>query len=186
VIAVEPSAAMLDVLRAKLPEVDARAGIAEAIPVGDGEVDAVFVAEAFHWFDTEAAASEIARVLKPGGGLALLWNRAHWSDDDLPWHPAFTTFSLPYREAAGAFPAESWREALERTGRFAPLQSGEAEHEHATDPDGFIALVSSWTWIVNLTEPERAGFLTGVRELIGDQAEIPLRYRTEMHWTRVE
>jgi ubiquinone/menaquinone biosynthesis C-methylase UbiE len=183
VIAIEPSTAMLDVLRAKLPEVDARTGTAEAIPARDRDVDAVFVGEAFHWFDTAAAAQEIVRVLTPRGGLALLWTRARWSDEDLPWHPAFHELSIPYREAAGAFPAEQWREAFAQTGRFEPLRS---HHVHLSDPDGFIALVASWSWIANLPARERAGFLTRVRELIGDQAELPLRYRTEMHWTRVE
>jgi SAM-dependent methyltransferase len=186
VIAVEPSAAMLDVLRAKLPAVDARIGTAEAIPARDGEVDAVFVGEAFHWFDTAAAAREIARVLKPGGGLALLWNRGGWSDGDPAWQQAFKALSDPYREAAGSFPGESWREALEQTGLFAPLQSGEAEHVRTTDPDGFVALVSSWTWIVNLAADERARFLGRVRELVAGQAEIRMRYRTEMHWTRLD
>ena len=52
-----------------------------------------------------------------------------------------------------------------------------------TDPDGFVALVASWSWIVNLDDAERTGFLAKVRELIGDQRELALRYRTEIHWT---
>lgn len=76
VIAVEPSLAMLDVLAARLPDVEAQPGNAEAIPLRDGTVDVVSVAQAFHWFDRDAAAAEIARVLVPGGGLGLLWNRA--------------------------------------------------------------------------------------------------------------
>lgn len=95
VVAVEPSAAMLDVLRAKLPEVDAYQAGAESIPVPDGSMDAVTVAQAFHWFDRDAACAEIRRVLVPGGALGLLWNR---SDSACAWdrachrvaHPAVT------------------------------------------------------------------------------------------------
>ena len=184
VIAVEPVGEMLELLRRRLPEVDARTGTAEAIPVKDESVDAVFVGEAFHWFRTEEAAGEIARVLVPGGGLALLWNRAAWDERDLPWHPEFKALSAPYREAAGSYPAERWREALDGTRLFELLTSTEAEHVHVTDPDGFVALVDSWSWISNLPDDERRTFLARVRELIGDQRELKLRYRTEIHRTR--
>jgi SAM-dependent methyltransferase len=186
VIAVEPSAAMLAVLRERLPEVEARAGTAEVIPVADGAVDAVFVGEAFHWFRTAQATREIARVLVPGGGLALLWNRARWNDDDLPWHSEFEALSRPYGEAAGPFPAggEMWRDALEASGLFEPLHSTEVDSVQRTDPGGFVAQVASWSWIANLPQDERARFLAQVRELIGDQRELVLRYRTEIHSTR--
>ncbi|MGO2746298.1 class I SAM-dependent methyltransferase [Microbacterium sp.] len=85
VVAVEPSAAMLDVLRAKLPAVEALVGGAESIPLPDGSMDAVTVAQAFHWFDRDAACAEIRRVLVPGGTLALLWNH---SDPDCAWDRA--------------------------------------------------------------------------------------------------
>lgn len=163
VVAVEPVEEMLELLRRRLPEVDARAGTAEAIPVEDGSVSAVFVGEAFHWFRTDEACREIARVLVPGGGLALLWNRAEWDERDLPWHPEFKALSTPYREAAGAYPAERWREALDGTGLFELLTSTEAEHAHVTDPDGFVALVDSWSWISNLPDEERRTFLARAR-----------------------
>ncbi|MCT1394258.1 class I SAM-dependent methyltransferase [Microbacterium sp. p3-SID338] len=76
VIAIEPSAPMLAVLARTLPTVDALLGTAESIPVPDGSVDAVSVAQAFHWFDRDTAAAQIARTLVPHGTLGLLWNRA--------------------------------------------------------------------------------------------------------------
>jgi SAM-dependent methyltransferase len=184
VIAVEPSRGMLEVVRARLPQVDARAGSAEAIPVPDGAVHAVFVGQAFHWFDTAVACAEIARVLVPRGGLALLWNRAEWNDDDLPWHSEFASLSRPYRRAAGEFPGAQWREELERTGLFEPLRSSEVEFVQRRDPEGFVALVASWSWIANLPGEEHARFLAQVRELIGGQRELALRYRTEIYRTR--
>ena len=50
------------------------AGTAEALPLAAGSVDAVTVAQAFHWFDAEAAFAELARVLRPGGRVGLIWN----------------------------------------------------------------------------------------------------------------
>jgi SAM-dependent methyltransferase len=113
VTAVEPDPAMLAELRARFPDVDTREGSAEEIPLPDGAVDAVLVGQAWHWFDPERAHPEIARVLRPGGVLAALWNgddasvewvrgyheagawkrrvlRAPEDPPRLPDHPAFT------------------------------------------------------------------------------------------------
>ncbi|MFJ4164394.1 class I SAM-dependent methyltransferase [Microbacterium sp. NPDC089698] len=92
VIAVEPSEAMLGVLRRRLPDVDALGGSAERIPVADGSVDVVTVAQAFHWFDREAACAEIRRVLVPQGVLGLVWNR---SDPACAWDLACTRVAHP-------------------------------------------------------------------------------------------
>lgn len=87
VLAVEPSDAMRAELSATLPQVPAVSGTAEQIPVDDGVVDGVVVAQAWHWFDAEAACREIARVLRPGGRLGVLWNvRDHTVD----WVARFT------------------------------------------------------------------------------------------------
>ncbi|WP_210651233.1 class I SAM-dependent methyltransferase [Nocardioides sp. SYSU D00065] len=82
VFATEPDEAMLEVLRERVPEVSAKVATAEDIPANDRSVDVVVVAQAFHWFDHDAALAEIARVLKPGGHLALVWNSR---DERVPW-----------------------------------------------------------------------------------------------------
>ncbi|MFS0912543.1 class I SAM-dependent methyltransferase [Microbacterium sp. 179-I 3D2 NHS] len=92
VIAVEPSRPMLDVLRARSPRAEALIGSAERIPVPEGAVDVVTVAQAFHWFDREAASAEIARILVPGGVLGLLWNR---SDPSCAWDRASHRIAHP-------------------------------------------------------------------------------------------
>ncbi len=74
VVAVEPDPAMLARLREVLPDVEALAGPAEAVPLPDASVEVVCVGQALHWFDKERALPEIARVLRPGGVLAGLWN----------------------------------------------------------------------------------------------------------------
>jgi ubiquinone/menaquinone biosynthesis C-methylase UbiE len=82
VFATEPDEAMLAVLRDRVPEVSAKVATAEEIPANDRSVDVVVVGQAFHWFDHEAALPEIARVLKPGGHVALVWNSR---DERIPW-----------------------------------------------------------------------------------------------------
>jgi SAM-dependent methyltransferase len=85
VIAVDPIAEMLEMLRTALPDTPALLGSAEQIPLPDNAVDAVLVAQAWHWFDPERAVAEIARVLRPGGRLGVLWNtrdeRSGWVKD---------------------------------------------------------------------------------------------------------
>jgi ubiquinone/menaquinone biosynthesis C-methylase UbiE len=74
IVAVEPVASMRDQLRARLPGVPVLAGVPEALPLADRSVDAVVVARAFHWFDARRAMGEIARVVRPGGCVGLIWN----------------------------------------------------------------------------------------------------------------
>ena len=79
VVAVEPSAEM----RARIPaRAEVLDGSAERIPLPDGSVDAVLAAQAFHWFDLDVALPEIARVLRPGGTLGVLWNER---DESVEW-----------------------------------------------------------------------------------------------------
>ncbi len=82
VVAVDPIPEMLELLSNSLPDTPALLGTAEEIPLPDDSVDAVLVAQAWHWFDPELAAKEVARVLRPGGRLGLVWNTR---DERLGW-----------------------------------------------------------------------------------------------------
>ena len=181
-IAVEPSPAMLAELRRRLLGVEARRGAAEAIPLEDASADAVTVGQAFHWFQAAPASKEIARVLRPGGGLGLIWNHEKW---DLPWADEFRALTHPYRVAAGPFPADddAWKDALAQSALFTPLRSAEFAHVHRVAADEFVALVASWSWIANLPVAERTDLLAQVRHLAGAHPQLALRYRTEVHWT---
>ena len=102
VIAVEPLDGMRAVLERVVPEAEAISGTADAIPLADDAVDAVFVGEAFHWFATAATLAELARVLRPGGTLAILFNQAD-GDFEPPLPEAFWE---AYRAAAIEKPPE--------------------------------------------------------------------------------
>jgi SAM-dependent methyltransferase len=80
--ATDPDAAMLAQLEAALPGVRTVVASAEDIPLGDESVDVVIAAQAFHWFDLDRALPEIARVLRPGGRIALVWNQRN---EKIPW-----------------------------------------------------------------------------------------------------
>ena len=117
VIAVEP----VDEMRAAIGEgIRALDGTAEVIPLPDASADAVTVAQAFHWFDGPRALAEIARVLRPGGALALVWNRR--PVESSPLHAAISDIIAPYRGDAPAHASGEWREA------FADSELGEWRH----------------------------------------------------------
>jgi ubiquinone/menaquinone biosynthesis C-methylase UbiE len=80
--ATDPDPAMLQILERKVPGVRTAEASAEDIPLGDASVDAVSAAQAFHWFDLDRALPEIARVLRPGGHVCLVWN---YRNEKIPW-----------------------------------------------------------------------------------------------------
>ncbi len=82
VVATDPSQEMLRLLTARVPDAVVARSTAEAIPLPTRSVDVVVAAQAFHWFEPERALPEIARVLRPGGRLALAWNHR---DERIPW-----------------------------------------------------------------------------------------------------
>jgi SAM-dependent methyltransferase len=169
VVAVEPVAEM----RAALP--GALDGTAEAIPLGDGSVDAVTVGQAFHWFDGDAALAEIARVLRPGGLLALVWNKRVDTD---PLNQAIEELVAPYR---GDTPGHRgpWRAAFDRTSAFTPLEEAAFEHPVIQDADSLEARVGSISFIAALDPAERAAVLERARAIAGD-GEVTIPYRTEV------
>jgi ubiquinone/menaquinone biosynthesis C-methylase UbiE len=167
VVAVEPVDGMRRVLEARLPSVRSLAGTAEAIPLPDASVDAVFVAEAFHWFDVERAVAEIARVLRPGGGVVAMWNVS--DGDDPAWMTEVIEVVVARkREGTGELRRDTvpWREALEADPRFGPLGAEEVVHEHRADRDGIMAMVASWSAIGGLPEARRTAALAAVREVL--------------------
>ncbi|MER6297967.1 methyltransferase domain-containing protein [Kitasatospora sp. NPDC001539] len=170
VVAVEPDEDMRALLAAYAPRAAVRAGTAERIPLPDGSVDAVVVAHAWHWFDQAAALSEIARVLTPGGTLALVWNVR---DESQPW-----TAEL------GALMRRSTRRRID-TAPVVPAPFGAPERleirwEHQTTPAGILDMVASRSYVIALPEAERAGLLADVERLLATHPDLAGRERIAM------
>jgi SAM-dependent methyltransferase len=160
-IAVEPVAEM----RATLPDsVKAVDGTAERIPLDAGSVDAVTVAQAFHWFDGDAALAEIHRVLRPGSSLALVWNRRRMDD---PVNQAIEKLLAPYRSQIPAMRTGSWRVAFERTSLFGPLDQRVFPNEQFLDADGLADRIASVNFIAKLDERERTKVVEAARAAAG-------------------
>jgi SAM-dependent methyltransferase len=177
VLAVEPVAEM----RAALPaQARALEGTAEAIPTDDGSVDAVTVGQAFHWFDGDAALKEIARVLRPGGVLALLWNRR---DMDDPANQALERLVEPYRGEVPSYRTNAWRAAFSGSPAFGPLDERSFSHAQALDADGLEARVGSISFIAALEPSERADVIERARALAAD-GSVTVPYLTEVQLCR--
>ena len=116
VIAVEPVPAMRAVAARFAPAV---AAVAELVPLRDGCADAVTVAQAFHWFDAPRALAEIARVLKPGGTLLMVWNER---DERVPWVKAVSQI-IHARDPRAYESDVDWPSVVATSGRFTPLES---------------------------------------------------------------
>ena len=178
-VAVEPSAAMRAEFAAVLPAVPVHEGTAEEIPLPDAGVDAVVVAQAFHWFDATRALREIARVLRPGGGLGLIWNER---DESVPWVAELSRVMqwdvrMPY--VVGT----DFRAVLDASGSFTPAQRARFRFEQELDRDGLCERVSTTSFIAAMEPPERDAVLDAVRELVADFPQrFALPYATEVFW----
>jgi SAM-dependent methyltransferase len=185
-VAIEPTAGMRAVFHATVPEVPVVPGTAEAIPLPDGFADAVVCAQAFHWFRTRPALREIARVLRPGGGLGLVWNVR---DESKGWSRAITELIEPYRGSTPATRERRWRRVFAAGGHgFGRLHAAKFRHAHRGPPELFVERVLSVSMIAVLPPAERARVAAAVRSLLRTDPEtrgratIAMPYATEVYW----
>ena len=173
VIAVEPVAEM----RAALPEsVEVLEGTAERIPLDTASADLVTVAQAFHWFDGDAALAEIHRVLRPGGRLALVWNRRVTED---PVNQAIEAILGPHRAEVPTHRWDNWRATFTHTTLFGPLEEHVFPTEQRLDADGMADRIGSISFIASLPDQQRAEVLREARAL-GADGPVTIPYRTEV------
>jgi SAM-dependent methyltransferase len=172
VVAVEPLEEMRAVLERVVPEAEALAGEATAIPLEDDAVEAVFVAEAFHWFASAETLAEIARVLRPGGALAILFNRA--DPDRAPILPQAARNRID--DVAIRKPAEQtvntglWRTPL--PGPFGPFADSVFPNPVTRDRERMLAQIASWSVVAALPEAERERLLGDLRELLPEREYV--------------
>ncbi len=179
VVGIEPVPAMRAQLERAVTAARALDGTAEALPLDDGSVDAIVVAQAFHWFDGPAALAEFHRVLRPGGRVALIWNRRL---RDQPVWRAISEITEPHRRDTPTHHRGEWRRSVDSTALFAPIAELEAPLEQELDADELVDRVGSTSFIAALPDPERAEVLARVRAVAaGAGGSVRLGYTTEAY-----
>ena len=187
VIAVEPDDAMRGVLEEVVPDAEALAGRAEAIPVADDSVDAVFTAEAFHWYASDETVAEIVRVLRPRGGLAIFFN-VDFGDPEPPMGEEVdrvldVAFAKGGSPGIGKVLSGFWREPVARAG-FEPLREAESERWVTRTRNQWVATMLSVSSIAALPAADREELAVRLRGLVPD-GEYRWTIRTAVYWTRL-
>jgi SAM-dependent methyltransferase len=160
VVAVDLSEPMLDQLRARLPQVAAAAGGAEAVPLPDADVDAVVAGQAAHWFDPVPAAAELRRVLRPGGVVGFVWNTR---DERVPWVRALGELLAEEARDHEADQGVVEKFAAELPATVEVFDSAVVQH---LTPEQVVAGIGTRSYVATMDDAGRDRFLGRVRDLL--------------------
>ena len=185
-VADEPVEGMVRNLRATVPGVPLLSSTAEALPFVRGSLDAVTVAQAFHWFDADTAFSELHRVLRSGGRVGLVWNAR---DRTIDWVNEVWAIMDRVEKRAPWREHERWSESAlgDRSG-FGPLHEATFRHEHTLSPDAVVFRVQSVSHVAVLPPDEQERVLDEVRTLLASHPEtrgrdvVAMPYRVDAYW----
>jgi SAM-dependent methyltransferase len=189
VVAVEPTSGMRDEFARSGPSAPIVDGTAEAMPLDAASVDAVTVAQGFHWFDAPAALAEIHRVLRPDGVLLMVWNVR---DESVDWVHELTDLvharsgGRPYHDHREF----EWRDVVAAAARFSPLQERRFPNPSPTSPQGVVDRVRSTSFVAAMDPEPQAALLAEVAELIATHPDTAGRdafdypHHTAVYWCR--
>jgi SAM-dependent methyltransferase len=160
-VAVEPSPSMREVFRRVVTDVPLVGATAESIPVRADTMDAIVVAQAFHWFDPGRALPEMARVLRPGGWLALIWNERDESDPMMAELVRISKWDLCQPYPVGM----DFGAVIDESGLFGPVQRSKSAFVQWLDREAFVDQVASRSYVQILGADEQAALLDEVAAL---------------------
>ncbi|HVB44801.1 MAG TPA: methyltransferase domain-containing protein [Streptosporangiaceae bacterium] len=198
-VAVEPVAAMRGRLRERLPDLPVLAGVAESLPFTAGSIDAVVVAQAFHWFDAQRAMAEIGRAVRSGGRLGLIWNARDrsvdwvnrvWSVMDAvekhaPWRD--------HRDGTGAADS-AWRRSEQHltaadTQTWSQWTEATFFHVHYSSHEDVVDRMRSVSHIAVLPQPSQQAVLAEIRTILREHPQtrnsevVGIPYRVDAMYT---
>jgi SAM-dependent methyltransferase len=189
VIAVEPTAGMREEFARSGPPVRIVDGTAEAMPLDPACVDAVTVAQGFHWFDAPAALAEIHRVLRPDGVLLMVWNVR---DESFDWVRDLTDL---VEERSGGRPyhdhrERDWRDVVAEAGGFGPLEERRFANPVPSSPQGVLDRVRSTSFVAAMEPAPQKDLLDDVAHLVATHPDTTGRdafdypHHTAVYWCR--
>jgi SAM-dependent methyltransferase len=152
VLGVEPVDAMRRLCAAHAP---VTGGTAERLPLRSRSADAVTVGQGFHWFSHDAALREIARVLRPGGLLLLVWNER---DTTAPWVEAMSRITHAHDpgDATAYVKLDDWAPVIDACGLFGPVTKQAFPFTHPATKQTFVERALSVSYIASASDEVRA------------------------------
>jgi ubiquinone/menaquinone biosynthesis C-methylase UbiE len=178
VLAIEPAPGMLAQLHRAVPAALTAAGEAERLPLADGMLNALTVAQAMHWFRPSEAIGEFHRVLHSSGRLAVVYNDR---DTREPWVARMTEILNRYEQLAPRPEiGPGWSQAFAATERFAPFEHLEFDHAQTLDDSTFTDRIASMSFVILLDDKARTALLAELRALVADQDPIVMPMRTRV------
>jgi SAM-dependent methyltransferase len=172
VVAVEPGDAMRAELERTAPGAEALRGSAEDIPLPDASVDSIAIGQAFHWFRHDVAIPELHRVLRPGGGVALIWNSR---DPAHPVHQEIGELIGPFIPPDRQASEESSR-ALDESELFGPLEERRFAFVQTLDADLLAERIASVSFVAAAPPDARRELddqLRGLARRLGGRVDFP-------------
>jgi SAM-dependent methyltransferase len=174
VVAVEPQGALRTMLASKVGAERVKEGTAEAIPLADDSLAAVTVADAFHWFDQAAALKEIHRVLRPGGGLAVLFNLPDWTGT--AWADEVGKLMVESRPEHPGFDGRPWHESLREVSGWSEPREVRVTTNQPASVERLLDYLASASWVAAMAEGERRELLEKIETIVragGMPRELP-------------
>jgi ubiquinone/menaquinone biosynthesis C-methylase UbiE len=182
VVAVEPGAEMLARLRRALPEVEALLAGAESMPIPDGSIDAVTCGQSFHWFRANEALDEFVRILRPGGGVGLIWNMRAQADEFQSEVTALLDPLVPSSRRVGG----SRTDVIEADSRFSTLERFTTAFAQELDVDAVVDRLGSTSFVAAASASDRRRFEDDLRAAVERRGgRVEFRYVTDAYVTHV-
>ena len=169
VLAIEPDDRMLSVLGRRLPAVHRVIGRGEALPLRAGWVDVVGVASAWHWLEPDRALPEMARVLRPGGVLGVLWSGP---DRSVPWVAEVLGSVRGRPPDQGPHGEGRHRLELPPGGPFSPPECATFVASVDYRVDDLVGLAASYSSVITLPDAERDRALARVADRVRSRPEL--------------
>jgi SAM-dependent methyltransferase len=187
VVAVEPLDAMRAILARHIGE-RALAGHAEALPLDDASIDGAVCSDAWHWFDGARAADELARVVRPGGGVVVCVSQRGDDDGLTPWAGELDRMWRALTQAIDHPYLRGSRrpDGLEGHPAFEEMQVRSVPFVHHTDREGIVAHFASMSFVSSLPDARRAATLAEIDGILARHGveRVDLPYRAELWITR--